>query len=214
MFNLLGRIPKERFYIACSGGVDSMVLLDFLLKFPANKFSLLYMNHGTVHGQEAELFVREFADKHSLELIVGHLTREPTKKESPEEFWRNERYKFFDSIDGTILTAHHLNDAVETWIFSSLRGQSKLIPYRRNNCIRPFLTVSQKEILEWANAKNVKWIQDHSNDSLKYDRNYIRKELMPLVFRINPGIEKMIKKKLIKEWTLNSVGQSRRLIIA
>lgn len=197
MFSLLGKIPRDKFYVACSGGIDSMVLVDFLKCFPKYKFSLLYFNHGTKHGSEAEEFLKNRSNELNLELIVGCIGREKEKRESKEEFWREERYNFLHSFSETVLTAHHLNDCVETWIHSSLCGNPKVIPYRRNNVIRPFLCVPKKEILSWQQRKEVIYIEDESNGDLRYTRNLIRQELMPTVLKINPGIEKVVRKKLI-----------------
>lgn len=198
MIKLITKIPQEHFFIAVSGGIDSMVCLDFLRRFPNNKFSVLHFNHGTVHGVEAEKFVREFCEKNNLSLFVGNITREKTKKESQEEFWRNERYNFFSRFDGKIVTCHHLNDVVENWIFTSFRGEGKLIPYKRNNFLRPFLLTSKSDIKEWAEKHSVTWIEDESNSENVHARNIIRNELMPIALKVNPGLEKMIRKKLIE----------------
>lgn len=205
MFELLGKIPKEKFSLACSGGKDSMVFLSFLKMFPKNKFNILYFNHGTPHGQDAENFLVEYCGRSGLELVVGRIFRERTKQESPEEYWRNQRYSFFDSVDNKIITCHHLNDCVETWIFSSLRGQSKLIPYTRNNIFRPFLKVSKSDIEDWCIRKGVEWIEDPSNSSSDYTRNLIRNDMMEMVLRVNPGIEKTIKRKIIESWRTHEV---------
>jgi tRNA(Ile)-lysidine synthase len=196
VFELIGKIPKTKFNLACSGGIDSMVVLNFLLKYPKNDFKLLYMNHGTKHGNEAEEFLKYISKKLSLELVVGNIQDEKTKEESPEEYWRNQRYKFFANHEEPIITAHHLNDVVETWLFSCLRGNPKLINYKRNNVIRPFLLVSKTQINEWAKRNNVEWIEDFSNSETKYDRNKIRHNLIPVAKEINQGLDTMVRNKL------------------
>lgn len=202
MLHILGRLPKEQFAVACSGGVDSMVLVDFLRKFPHRYcFKLLYFNHGTRHGSEAETFLRDFAQRTGLQIEVGHIEKETPEKGSMEEFWRNERYKFFAQQDVPIAMAHNLTDCVETWLFSSIRGVPKIIPYRNNNAFRPFLMVSKAEILKWAERFDVQFIQDPSNDDTKYTRNLIRHDLMPHVLKINPGIENMLKSMIRKRGT-------------
>lgn len=193
---ILGRFPKEPFAVACSGGVDSMVLVDFLMKFPKNHFKLLYFNHGTEHGNEAESFLQSFSKKHGIGLEVGNISQKMPEKISPEEFWRNERYSFLEKFDLPIATAHNLGDCAETWLFSSIRGLPKIIPYKRNQIFRPFLMVSKTEIINWANKWNVKYIQDPSNSDTKYSRNLIRHDLMPIVLKINPGIENMLRRKV------------------
>lgn len=196
MFKLINHIPKEQFNLACSGGIDSMVVLDFLRKYPKNKFRLLYMNHGTEHGNEAEAFLKYISNKFSLELIVGNIKNEKVKGQSPEEYWREERYNFFNNFKEPIITAHHLNDVLETWIFSCLNGNPKLINYQRNNVIRPFLLVSKEQIKQWADKNCVEWIEDKSNNETKYSRNKIRHNLIPIAKEVNQGLETMIKNKL------------------
>ena len=200
MFNLLGNIPKDPFYVAVSGGKDSMVFLDFLMKYPKNRFELLYFNHGTVHGQEAENFLIQFCKENELVLHIGKVSREKEKGESPEEFWRKERYAFFERFDKTIITCHHLADSLETWIFTSLRGNPKLIPYMRGKFLRPFLMVPKNEIEKWTVKYSVKHVEDPSNKSLKYSRNKIRHQLIPIALSINPGLDKTIKKLIVKEF--------------
>lgn len=177
-----------------------MFFLNFLLRYPKNQFNLLYFNHGTEHGADAQRFLERKSEELGLELIVGNIQREKLKSESPEEYWRNERYGFFNTVVNPIITCHHLSDCVETWIMSSLRGESKLIPYRRNHIIRPFLLVSKEDM----NTPVLNWIEDPSNTDTKYTRNLVRHELMSTVLKINPGIDKTIKKKLLQRMTKNS----------
>lgn len=177
-----------------------MVVVDFLLRFPNNKFNLLYFNHGTTHGQEAEAFVKRYAESKSLELHIGNIVRPKRSEESQEEFWRKQRYEFFGQFTNPIITCHHLNDCVETWIFTSLRGCPKLIPYQRDNYIRPFLTVSKKRIQEWSKNNSVQFIQDPTNFESEHARNIIRNDLMPIAKLVNPGLEKTIKKMILNKY--------------
>jgi tRNA(Ile)-lysidine synthase len=96
------------------------------------------------------------------------------------------------------MTGHHLNDCIETWIFGCANGQPKLIPHIRGKYIRPFLTSSRKDIDEFAINNNVEWIEDESNAEVLHRRNYIRHEVVPLFKKINPGIEKVILKKILQ----------------
>lgn len=202
MFRLLGKVPKHKFTLACSGGKDSMTFLNFLTKHPKNDFDLAYFNHGTEHGNEAEMFLTEFAKIKKLSLRIGRIQRDKRKDESPEEYWRNERYSFLETIQHPVLTGQHLSDVVETWVFSSLRGCPKLIPYARKSghalILRPFLMVAKVDIDSWAKKHDVTWIEDPSNSDIHYTRNLIRKELIPLAFRVNPGLDTMIRKKLLE----------------
>lgn len=195
--HLCHRIPSIPFGLACSGGIDSMVVLDFLHRFPRNSFTLLYFNHETEHGKAAEEFLVRRSKELNIPLEIGRITRERLPKESLEVYWREQRYSFFNLFDFPIITCHHLNDAVETWIFSSLRGHSKLIPIENGKFIRPFLLVSKREIESWQQKYHVEYIQDESNFEEEHARNIIRNSMMKDVLRVNPGILKTIKKKYL-----------------
>ena len=122
-------------------------------------------------------------------------------RESQEEYWRSIRYDWLERCtERQIVTAHHLDDCVETWVMSSMHGTGKIIPHSRNDrVLRPFRMTRKRDLELWANLKNVPYITDDSNDDVKYTRNYIRHEMMPHVLRVNPGIHKMLKKKMIAE---------------
>lgn len=200
MLRLNQRIPED-VGVACSGGVDSMVVVDFLLNSPKrnrNTLKIFHVNHGTDHGKEAEEFVKEFCEKNSLKLFLYKINSKKPKENSWEEFWRNERYSFLKSFSLDIITAHHLNDCVETWIMSSLRGCGKLIRSKNENIIRPFLTTSKNEFLRWSEKNEIDYIQDQSNFENTHDRNIIRNQMMEIVLKINPGIEKTVRKLLEK----------------
>lgn len=172
-----------------------MVALDFLLN-GRYKPTVLYFDHGTKFGDECRTFLRKKCAKLEVPIIINKIGRDKKKDESLEEYWRNERYIFFNNIPGTIITAHHLDDATEWWIFSSLHGQSKLIPYRRENVIRPFLMTPKSEIRKWAENKKVEYRNDPGNKDEKYMRSIIRHKILPEALRVNPGLRTVVRKKI------------------
>ena len=90
-----------------------------------------------------------------------------------------------------------MDDCVETWVWSSMHGTGKIIPYSRNNrVLRPFRMTRKRDLELWADLKNVPHIVDDSNKDTCYTRNYIRHTMMSNVLRINPGIYKTIAKKV------------------
>jgi tRNA(Ile)-lysidine synthase len=101
------------------------------------------------------------------------------------------------STDRKIVTAHHLDDVVENWIFTALNGNPYLIPQERDNYIRPFLTTEKRDFTLWCIRKEVPTINDPSNGNTRYRRNYIRRIMMPHVEHINPGIKKTLRKKIL-----------------
>lgn len=193
MIKLLGKIP-DNITVALSGGVDSMVLLDFLAR--KHQVEAAFFNHGTTASAQAQEFVTAECARRGIKLTLGKIHKVHRGREfSPEEHWRVERYHFLDQF-ATVATAHHLDDVAETWIWSSLHGTSSLIPYRRQNVIRPLLLNRKSELQHWASSKKVSWVEDGSNHDVNYTRNYIRHHVMPHALRVNPGLHTMLRRKL------------------
>jgi tRNA(Ile)-lysidine synthetase-like protein len=201
MIKIQGKIPRE-VTVACSGGVDSMAVVDFLRR--SHDVTAFYFNHGTEHGFDAKDFLEKQYTGTNVQLVTRTLQdKEVPKDTSQEEHWRNERYKWFHhlGLQSQVITCHHLDDCVETWVWSSMHGASNTIPYRNISVIRPFRLTRKREFITWCHLHDVPYIEDDSNKDLRYTRNYIRHEMMPHVLRVNPGIHKMLKKKMIAEFT-------------
>lgn len=197
MIRYLGKLPNE-FVLAFSGGVDSVAIASFLLR-GKKQFSLAYFDHETENGKKAKVFVEQFAKDHNLTLYVGNFISEKKKSESKEEYWRNQRYTFFETFNRPVITAHHLNDAAETWLFNSFHGKPRTIPYRNRNVIRPFLITPKQELISWCNANNLFWSEDASNQDCNFSRNRIRNNIMPEALKVNPGLLKTVKKMYLNE---------------
>lgn len=193
MIRLLGKLPLSC-TVAFSGGVDSVAIADFLLR-GRKQVSLAFFHHGTQHSQRSLSFIKEFSKQRSVPLIILKVSREKDPRESMEEYWRIERYRFLHSISGPVITGHHLDDAVETWIFTSLHGNPQVIPYSNKNVIRPFLTTPKSELREWCLRHDLTWFEDESNQDEKYMRNLIRRRIVPEALKVNPGLHKTIAKK-------------------
>lgn len=169
-----------------------MAALDFLNR--NHEVRAAFFNHG--NEDDAAQFVAHYCHKNSIAFIHGDISTGKPSGKSPEEHWRDERYKFLDGL-GDVVTGHHLDDVAETWVWSCLNGTPSLIPVKRNNVIRPFLLNSKFELESWATKQRVPFIADPSNSDTKHVRNLIRKDLMPTALKVNPGIHKMLRKKLI-----------------
>ena len=197
MIKLQGKLPRK-FMIAVSGGVDSMAALDFLRR--NHEVEVFHFNHGTEHSKDAETCVRKYVQKYDLPFQIRGLSKvHKPKNKSQEEYWRQERYKWIDMFAQShlpVLTCHHLDDCVEIWVWSSMHGTSKIIPYNRGNVLRPFRQTRKRDFELWANLNNVEYVEDVSNIDTTYIRNYIRHQMMPHVLKVNPGIYKTISKKV------------------
>ena len=193
MIKVLGKIPKGEFGIACSGGVDSMAILDFLVRGNYNPH-ILYFNHNTENGQIAEEFITKYCQENNLKLTIGRTDLTP--KSNKEKIWSDLRYEFFSQFDFPVITCHHLDDCVETYIFSCLRGFQSVIPYSKGNVIRPFLLNEKSVFYKWCEGKNVPFVEDESNLSVDYSRNRIRHNIVPEALLVNPGLKTVVKKMI------------------
>ena len=208
MFKIQGKLPRT-VNVACSGGVDSMAAVDFLRR--NHNVNLLFFDHGTDTSKEALEFLtkfaarknREFNDKpigSNISIKTSKISRPKHQRESQEEYWRNERYKFFFDQQAPVITCHHLDDCVETWIWSSLHGKPKIIPYTNMNVIRPFRLNKKTEFVNWCRRNNIPWIEDTSNENTDHMRNFIRHEIMQKALVVNPGLYKVIYKKINEDY--------------
>ena len=180
-------------YAAVSGGVDSCVLLDILVKYRSEfdyKIIILHYNHG-VRGTESnrdEQFVESLAEKYDLEIVIGRLSGKPAKM--TETYLRDKRLKFFDTTIVNkkacrIATGHNLDDNIETFIMrlskgSRLRGLLGIRP-ARGIFIRPLLDVARKDILVYAQENNIEHREDATNQDTKILRNNIRHKIVPFL---------------------------------
>jgi tRNA(Ile)-lysidine synthase len=194
MLTLLNKIPRH-ITLAVSGGIDSMAALNFLCY--NHTVDVAFFDHGTKTSEDAFSFLTNELKRYKINNFFSEKidSLDIPKGISKEEHWRNQRYKFFSKFE-CVVTAHHLDDVAETWIWSSLHGQSKLIPYKRNNVIRPFLTSRKFDLEKWAKDKSVNYVFDKSNNDTSYTRNYIRHNLMQHALKVNPGLHSMLRKKL------------------
>jgi len=192
---LLTKFPKEQFYLACSGGPDSMAALSFLVQGRHN-FKVAYFHHGTDHGQKALEFLTDYCETEGLDLVVGRIEGECPKGESEENYWRNARYDFFEKLDGPIVTAHNLDDVVEWWLFTTMHGNPRLIPSTRGKVSRPFMLTKKKDLQSWCDTRGVPYVVDPCNKNESYMRPIIRHKIVPQALRVNPGLYKVVGKKL------------------
>lgn len=183
-----------------SGGADSMLLLNYLISVK-NKFDIRIIvanvEHG-IRGAESKNdteFVRCFCEKNGVEFHCLEIDAVGGAKRAGigvEEYSRNVRYEFFNSLGGTkIATAHNLSDNVETVIFRLARGTSlngcRGIPPVRDNIIRPLIECSSDEIRSYCSENGIDFVVDSTNFDDKYTRNYIRNKLIHDFEHINPS---------------------------
>ncbi len=183
-------------FLAFSGGVDSVACLEYLNK--KHNVTLVYINHRDAIAEKEEEAVDLIADDYNLKLVKFRSRVIP--KKNKEHVWRNERYHVFHNLDGPVITGHHLDDCVETWIWRSLTGVPSIIPYQHKNVIRPFRTTRKYDFVDLVNRRRLFYFQDETNADSEYaTRNYIRNILLPHALRVNPGLHTTIRKKVLQE---------------
>jgi len=205
MFKLLYPLPKK-YFVACSGGVDSMAALHFLNKRSRKEciIGVAYYNHGTgKFAKECENLVSDYCNKYDLNFRGGLLTKECPPRRSMEDWWRENRYVFFDNltpIDVPIILAHNLDDCVEEYVMNTMvRGYSDTIAYQRGRCIRPFRLWKKDVIYAYAKRAGLDWLEDPSNTNLRYKRSLIRHKVLPAIKELNPGIHKIVQRMIRSE---------------
>ena len=193
------RVPlKNKLILALSGGIDSMVLADLLLKAKAD-FVLAHCNFH-LRGEESdgdEQFVREFAERNGLTLHVKQFDTvdyAQTQGVSIEMAARELRYAWFEELRQQlnydfIAVAHHADDQLETFFINLLRGAGirglkGMLPVN-GHIIRPLLDASRDEIHQYAVENGIKWREDHTNAETQFLRNKIRHELLPVIDSIS-----------------------------
>lgn len=190
--------------VACSGGVDSMVLLHGLLEIGL-KPNVLHVNYG-LRGADSdadEQLVSDFARRHDLNLQIHHcptdLTQQPgTNLQSAAREFRRKYFHHWTahSPNHVVVLAHHGNDQVETFFLQLYRGSGTFglggMHPERHQLIRPFLELEKADLVGYAVENNVNWREDTSNASSKYLRNLFRNELLPALTKDQPQLNQNV----------------------
>ena len=212
-------LKDKKLLIAISGGIDSVVLTHLLLALKCN-ISLAHCNFHlrNIESNLDETFVKKIATKLHINYFTTSFETEKIakeKKESTQITARNLRYQWFQEISKKnnfdyILTAHHADDNLETFLINLTRGSGLEgftgIPEINGNIVRPLLKFSRAEILNFAEENSISWREDKSNASAKYVRNKIRHKVLPILKGINPSLLETFSK------TIENLKESKQLI--
>jgi len=209
---------NQKILIAVSGGVDS-IILSKLFQLAKYNFGIAHVNFG-LRGEESladEIFVKKWAKtlKVPYHSIVFD-TKQYAEKEklSIQMAARILRYQWFEEIREKesyefIATAHHQMDNAETILINLTRGTGLAgfhgIPLKNGKIIRPMAFAKQDEIYDFIVQHKLAWREDSSNASTKYQRNFIRHEIIPKFLELNPQFENTLsetssKIKDIEDW--------------
>lgn len=194
--NLVRNPENHRYLLAVSGGADSMVLAS-LFQGLGLTYQVAHINY-KLRGEDSDLdqkTVQEFCEKNHIHFHLYEVSENDKKPENSIQLWARElRYRFFREIQEQeklefLVTAHHLNDQLETFIInlSKASGISGLsgIPAGSNKTLRPLLDFSKKEIYAYAEENHIGFREDLSNKKSDYLRNKIRNEIIPKLLETN-----------------------------
>ncbi|MGX7592949.1 tRNA lysidine(34) synthetase TilS [Candidatus Karelsulcia muelleri] len=185
---------NKKIYIAVSGGVDSIVLLNIFIKIKLKirrlRIEVLHCNFNlrVIDSKKEEELIKKICKRNQ---IVYHIKKFllPYNK-SIQIIARKLRFFWFKKMLQTncfhyIALGHNLNDSIETFFINIKRGTSlkglKGIFYKKKYLIRPLIDFSRSDILKYAKTNNISWLEDTSNTSQKYLRNQIRKDLSKIL---------------------------------
>ncbi len=194
-----------KYILAVSGGVDSVVLLDLLVsKAGPWKLIVAHFNHGIRDdSSKDEDLVKSLADNYGLEFVsaqgkLGEKTSEDKARVARYKFLRQMRKKY--KAD-KIITAHHLDDRIETALFNIQRGTGRvgMIPFSKDtDLLRPLRDVYKDEIVAYAKKNKLQWVEDQTNSNLNYARNAIRRKTIPKIEKARPSFKTEFAKLLVE----------------
>ncbi|WP_395971795.1 tRNA lysidine(34) synthetase TilS [Chryseobacterium cucumeris] len=224
--NLVHEPENHTYLLAVSGGADSMVLASLFRDFRQEiqdagfQFQVAHINY-KLRGNDSDLdqkTVQDFCEKNHIKFHLYEVSEKDRKPENSIQLWARElRYRFFNEIREKeklefLVTAHHLNDQLETFIInlSKAAGINGLsgIPSNDNKILRPLLNVSKKEIYQFAEQNTIEFREDLSNKKNDYLRNKIRNEIVPMLMETNDHfLENFRKSSLYLNQTKEFVQQ-------
>lgn len=191
---------RSKIIVAVSGGPDSMALLALLARLRAKHVFTLRAAHVNyqLRGRDAdrdEALVTMFCRMENIPLSILRPKQKP--RHNIEATLRATRYAFFERLRkryrfDSIVTAHTQNDLAETLLMNLIRGSGAvgLSPFQRSHSrlVRPLLQFTRDDVATFLEAERIPWRLDKTNHSVRFTRNRIRHELLPLLATFNPSI--------------------------
>ena len=212
-------LKGKRLFLAVSGGMDSMVLLQLFHQLNY-EIAVLHCNFSlrNLESDGDEEFVKYYCESKKIPLFVQKFDTKQFAEDaklSIQVAARKLRYDWFyeqlvDKNYDYILTAHHLDDSLETFLINLTRGTGLEgltgIPAQNDKIIRPFLPFSRVEIEKYIQENNLQWREDSSNASDKYFRNKVRHAIVPVLKELNPNLLSSFQN------TLENLQQTQSLV--
>ena len=200
----------NRVWIAYSGGIDSHVLLHVLAmhrhEIPGLDVRAVYINHGlNPQADQWSQHCQRVCEGLKLDFIAIDVDATPVPGESPEARARLARYSALEKLvqhDQILLTAYHQDDQVETLLLQLMRGSGpkglaampEQTPIGAGALVRPMLNIRREDVHAYAIHHKLNWIVDDSNADLKFDRNYIRHKVIPVLSQRWPSLSQTVSR--------------------
>jgi len=200
--------PASRWLVAFSGGLDSTVLLHALScmreRHPAAT-TAIHVDHG-LHAESRnwEIHCRQFAGQLGISYISERVSVDDDLQSGPEAAARQARYALLQTLvreGDCLLSAHHEEDQAETLLLNLMRGSGPAglagigaaQLFGEGRLLRPLLGVSAEAIRDYAKHHDLGWIEDPSNADTRFDRNFLRQEIVPRLASRWPGVAASLK---------------------
>ncbi|WP_020482997.1 tRNA lysidine(34) synthetase TilS [Methylomonas sp. MK1] len=196
----------RKVFVAYSGGLDSTALLDLCVGLPAlaGKIVAVYVDHG-LQAESAGWgeHCRRQAESLGVDFELLTVDARASNGESPEAAAREARYRALRqllAVDDIILLAQHREDQMETLLLqlfrgagvSGLAGMPIASAFGNGQLLRPLLDVAKVDIQRYAQTHGLQWVEDPSNQSSNFDRNYLRNEILPTLKQRWPSLDKTV----------------------
>jgi tRNA(Ile)-lysidine synthase len=183
--------------VGYSGGLDSRVLLELISRYIRQRagFSLqaVYVHHGlNINADQWLLHCAQVCEALDVSFMAERVVIDKKNRQSLEDLARQARYHAFRQYlpeHGTLLTAHHQDDQLETLLLALKRGSGPrglaAMPakttFASGHLFRPLLSFSRQQLHAWALSQQLSWIEDDSNFDERFDRNFLRQRVIPLL---------------------------------
>lgn len=193
--------------ICLSAGVDSVALAHYLITSRRYSITLYHFNHGTSQADEMEEAVNRFSGKHH-HLITGVMVRKSKSKLKTEAEFRAARFAPFNKEPGhNLVTAHHLNDAVESYLMNVFRGHynwkvpiKPVSPQGNFTIYHPYLTKTKRNLRQYCEKNDLMQfvVEDKTNTENICRRNFVRNKVIPMLASERIHLEKIVKKQYLE----------------
>lgn len=181
------------FVVALSGGLDSTALLHLMANYASKKTIAVHVNHGlSPNADQWQHHCAAICEQLKIPFYSEKIDVSPSQGESIENVARELRYaalKKYIEKNRVLLTAHTKDDQAETFLLQALRGagpkglaaMSFLTSFGLGRHCRPLLSFSREELGEYVRDQKLTWIEDESNQNTRFDRNFLRRDVLPTI---------------------------------